>query len=314
MATIPQISVIISTYNRADLLPLALQSLAQQTLSSQHFEVIVVDNNCTDDTPSVVRQAQTDYSHLQLHYITESRAGISFARNTGVNHSQAAYVAFLDDDAQAEKTWLENAVYLHKNLDPKPMCIGGDILVFTLETLPKWFKESYEEMRWQGGDHWLTSSEPDLWGSNIIWDKATFIQAGMFPTDRGMVGNIMSAGEETSMFRRLFHPSAFYYSSKLVVYHWLPAKKATIQYRLKRQFLIGQSVGRERIEQATLGKRLYLLGGSLKGMLVHTVQAILNIRKHPHWQQWVVEDIGRIVEKLGYILRFLGIRITFKRG
>src|SRR5712671_6825521 len=100
-----RISVIIATHNRADLLAIALKSLARQTIPPAEYEVIVVDNASSDQTPAVVRQMSP--AMPQVRYVFEERLGLSWARNAGLEAARAPYVAYLDDDAKAEPEWLE---------------------------------------------------------------------------------------------------------------------------------------------------------------------------------------------------------------
>lgn len=94
--TIPEVSVIIPTYNRAGVLGRALRSVAAQTYKD--YEVLVVDDGSTDDTKSVV-QVWRDEFNSALKYIkyAENRGGAA-ARNAGLQASRGEYIAFLDAD------------------------------------------------------------------------------------------------------------------------------------------------------------------------------------------------------------------------
>ncbi len=93
MSQTRQVSVVISTYNRARMLKRAIQSVLNQTF--QDFELIVVDNASTDHTKEVVQS----FSEERLHYLChEQNRGGSAARNTGIKYAQGPYIAFLDDD------------------------------------------------------------------------------------------------------------------------------------------------------------------------------------------------------------------------
>ena len=89
----PMVSVVIPTYNRADLLEEVLRSVLQQTY--QDFEVIIVDDGSTDDTRERVAAFQSD---PRVRYIYQENRGLAGARNTGIRASQGDYIAFLDDD------------------------------------------------------------------------------------------------------------------------------------------------------------------------------------------------------------------------
>ena len=100
-----RMSVLICTWNRPDGIRRALEGLAEQTLPSNEFEVVVVDNNSTDNTREVV-QSLTGRVPYPLHYILESRQGKCWALNTGIAAASADIVACLDDDCVPEPGWL----------------------------------------------------------------------------------------------------------------------------------------------------------------------------------------------------------------
>jgi glycosyltransferase involved in cell wall biosynthesis len=86
----PEVSVIIPTYNRASLLPQTVESARR---AGTDLEVIVVDDASTDETPRICRQLE------HIKYIRlEQNSGTSHARNTGIRASAGEYIAFLDDD------------------------------------------------------------------------------------------------------------------------------------------------------------------------------------------------------------------------
>ena len=98
----PTISVIVPTYNRADLLKEALQSVLAQTYTD--YEMIVIDDGSTDNTEGVVLQLfanhceQKPESADQIRYIKQSNAGVSAARNHGIFEARGKWLAFLDSD------------------------------------------------------------------------------------------------------------------------------------------------------------------------------------------------------------------------
>src|SRR5436305_8021426 len=103
-----KISVIICSYNRAKYIIDAVESLYDQTVLKNLYEVIVVDNNSTDNTKELCLQYIASHSDYNIHYFDEKQQGASFARNTGVAHSKAPLIAFMDDDAIADKNFIES--------------------------------------------------------------------------------------------------------------------------------------------------------------------------------------------------------------
>jgi len=103
----PAVSVIIPTYNRADLVPLAIQSVLDQTC--QDFEIIVVDDASKDNTEEIVKNFKDD----RIHYIRNSNnRGAAFSRNHGVEHAKGEYISFLDSDDY----YLPNKLAIQKNV------------------------------------------------------------------------------------------------------------------------------------------------------------------------------------------------------
>ncbi len=89
----PKVSVIIPTHNRADLLRSAINSVISQAY--RDFEIIVIDDHSTDNTPEIV----TGFKDQRIRYIqNKGKNGPSIARNLGITHAVGEYVAFLDDD------------------------------------------------------------------------------------------------------------------------------------------------------------------------------------------------------------------------
>jgi FkbM family methyltransferase len=94
-----KISVIITTYNRADMLKKAIQSVLNQNYGD--YELLILDNDSTDNTERVVKNFMESG---KIKYIKHKQLNISQARNLGIEKSTGEYIAFLDDDDE----WLPN--------------------------------------------------------------------------------------------------------------------------------------------------------------------------------------------------------------
>lgn len=108
----PQISVIIPTYNRAAYLPDAIESVLAQTF--RDVEIVVVDDGSTDDTQATLRAW---VNAGQIRYFYQENSGVSAARNRGIALAQGDYIAFLDSDDLFDPQKLEKQVAL---LDADP--------------------------------------------------------------------------------------------------------------------------------------------------------------------------------------------------
>ncbi len=91
---IPNVSVIITTYNRAGYVSKAIESVLNQTY--QDWELVIVDDGSFDETPKVVSRYLTD--DKKVRYIRQTNQGLSAARNKGIIETHGTYLAFLDDD------------------------------------------------------------------------------------------------------------------------------------------------------------------------------------------------------------------------
>ena len=102
---LPKVSVIIPAYNQASFLTEAVESVLAQTYHD--FEIIVVNDGSTDDTPQVARQFGDT-----LCYIYQTNQGLAAARNTGIRNARADIIALLDADDIWEPDFLEKMIQL----------------------------------------------------------------------------------------------------------------------------------------------------------------------------------------------------------
>jgi glycosyltransferase involved in cell wall biosynthesis len=128
-----RLSVVMSTFNRCDLLPTAIRSLFVD--ARRRFEVIVVDNGCTDRTPAVVDELRA--SGLPVRRVVETRKGVGFTRNAGVAASSAPYIALMDDDQEAYPGWAD-AIIRTLDAQPELSFLGGPVEPMWIGEAPDW--------------------------------------------------------------------------------------------------------------------------------------------------------------------------------
>jgi len=103
---VPEVSVVIPSYNSAKYLPETLNSVLKQTFTD--FEIIVVDDGSTDNTKDVVASFKSD----KVRYIfQENSGGPSLPRNVGIKAAKGKYIAFFDSDDIMVPNKLEKSVY-----------------------------------------------------------------------------------------------------------------------------------------------------------------------------------------------------------
>src|SRR4051812_10076516 len=103
----PEVTVVAATHNRSGLLRRLLEGLRAQTISPDRFEVVIVDDGSSDDTPEVLSAAEAA-GDLRLRVLRNDPAGgPAVARNRGWRAARAPLVAFTDDDCRPSEAWLE---------------------------------------------------------------------------------------------------------------------------------------------------------------------------------------------------------------
>src|SRR6266487_7186737 len=118
----PLISVVIPTFNRAAMLSATLESLANQRLPKNRYEVVVVDDGSEDATPEVCRDFA---SRMQLNYLHIDNSGISAAKNTGILASHGRILLFFDDDDIADSHLLEEHLIAHERHAEENIAVLG---------------------------------------------------------------------------------------------------------------------------------------------------------------------------------------------
>lgn len=237
------ISAIVCTHNRSNYLRKAVQSLVDQTLPKEQYEIIVVDNGSTDNTKALVES----FGHLRnLRYIYEPIPGLSQARNTGWKEAEGQYVAYLDDDAIACADWLERIVTVFKTVHPRPGSVGGKIEPIWEAERPVWLSEPMEwalgVVNWKDKATFLSEKDPMLFGSNIAIPRDVLERIGGFSIRLGRRGNRLLAGEEELLERNLRKQNlGIYYDPAICVRHHVLAERLEKGWFYRRFFWHGVS-------------------------------------------------------------------------
>lgn len=255
-----KISVIICTYNRAAYIPDALKSLSDQTLSKDAFEVIIVNNNSTDDTAEVCKNSIAKYTSTNITYTNELNQGASFARNTGAKLAHSPLLCFMDDDAIAEPDYLFRITEFFR-VHPEAGGLGGRIIPKYIPSEPKWMSHYVSSM--VGNFDYsptVTIFKPGKYPleSNMIVPKALFDEIGGFNTALpGVKGTLRIGGEGKEFFLRLQSKNAvIYYDPKIIVHHIVETAKLTPAYLYR----VASGYGRgEKVRTLEISYVAYLL-------------------------------------------------------
>lgn len=226
------ISVVICahTLDRFDLLRAAIASVQAQSFRAA--EVILV----CDHNEDLCQRAESEFSGVRVVQNTRSK-GLTGARNTGLAVATGSVIAFLDDDARAEETWLETLSRPYA--DPTVMAVGGGIVPVWPETRPRWFPREFD---WVIGCSYL--GQPDgggavrnLIGCNMSFRRDVSRLVGDFRDGLGRVGDNAAGCEETDYFIRMhkaFPTRTVYLEPRALVHHAVSAKRASWRYLIQR--------------------------------------------------------------------------------
>jgi glucosyl-dolichyl phosphate glucuronosyltransferase len=243
-------SVIVCTYNRCKMLEKALDSLvASALLTSFEWEVLVVDNNSTDQTQAVVYGFGQRYPG-RFRYVFEPRQGVSYARNAGISKSRGDVLAFMDDDVTADPEWLKNlTAALHGG---GYVGAGGRIVPVWKSQPPKWLPIERPHalapfVSFDLGSEPGPLNEPPF-GANMAFRKEVFKKYGRFRTDLGRCADKLLSNEDTEFGNRLLASGEqLRWEPSAVMHHPVP------EDRVRKLYVLGWWFGKGRADIAELG-------------------------------------------------------------
>lgn len=245
----PRISIIVPTYNRPDTLGKALQTLVDQDFPPEAFEILVVDNGCTEAMRAVVEEFIRRYPGHEIRYIAEPVPGLLSGRHRGAAEATGSVLTFIDDDIQADLGWL--AAIDDAMGDPDIHLVGGKCLPDYEATPPAWIRQVWKHD--ENGEACSYYSlidygdrrrdiDPNLvWGLNFSIRRDTLYRLGGFHPDAvpRRYQRYQGDGETglTIKLRQLGLKSV--YEPGALVYHLVPRERLTLLYLEQRQFYQG---------------------------------------------------------------------------
>jgi glycosyltransferase involved in cell wall biosynthesis len=221
------VTVVVCTYNRANMLRDTLASLFMLATDGQFtYEILVVDNASTDNTSTVIQEA-AQASPVPLRGVLEPNPGVSFARNRGIAEAKTPWIAFFDDDQIAHPQWLKElrAIALEKQVrctggaNRLKLPEGGDLKALSRasrallsETVNNDALRPYTR-KWAPGT------------GNLLIQRSVFDEVGTFDV------SLRQGGEDTDLYRRIWGAKIrAWYTPKAISYHVIPAYRLTDEY------------------------------------------------------------------------------------
>jgi GT2 family glycosyltransferase len=236
------VSVVVCTRNRSAALAKACEAMLAVDFDPDRWEMLIVDNSSTDDTPDVARSV-ADANPGRVRVMVEEEIGLSAARNAGIDATTAEIVAFIDDDAFPEPGWLTAIVKGFRR--PEVMCVGGPVAPLIEGELPGWFSGRFLPYLtvWDLGE-----DEIDLHyneyprGANIAYRRSGLERVGGFSTRLGRKGSSLLSCEEIELCLRLERAGyAVLYQPEARVRHFTPVGRLTPEWLEARFSAQGRS-------------------------------------------------------------------------
>ena len=140
------ITAIICTYNRAKYIGPLLKSIAANDLAKEEYEILLVDNNCTDNTREICEVFAEAHKDVNFRYVVETEQGLSAARNKGIKEAKGDIIVYIDDDALVD-TWYLRTIVEYMSDHPEISAVGGPIIPSYEDTEePKWMTRYTKEL------------------------------------------------------------------------------------------------------------------------------------------------------------------------
>ena len=197
------LSVIICTYNRDRYIYNVLRSLAENSLPRTEYEIVLVDNNCTDRTREECARFQADYPQVAFRYVTERQQGLSHARNRGIGEARGEVLVYVDDDATVNREYLRTyGDFFHHH--PQAWAAGGPILPVYETAEPAWFSHYTKALitgyLYEGDTPHPFRHGKYPGGGNAAYRREVFDRTGPFNPALGRKGNSLAGAEEKEIF------------------------------------------------------------------------------------------------------------------
>ena len=276
------ITLIICTYNREKYIGPLLDSIAKNDYPTTDYEILLVDNNCTDNTRVVCDAFVTAHPEITFRYVVETEQGLSAARNKGIKEAKGEIIIYVDDDALVDADYIRNYAE-HFDSHPETMAAGGPIEPLYETEEPKWMSPYTKALltAWMNyGDkvrEYPNGRYPG--GGNAAYRKVVFDKVGIFNTELGRKGNLLLASEEKDIFDKM-HALGMQvlYLPTPVLHHIIPQAKLEEDYFNRLTLQIGRS---ERMRTRAISKGKYIKrlfsegvkwGGTLALLGMYTLQ------------------------------------------
>jgi glycosyltransferase involved in cell wall biosynthesis len=302
------VTVTIQTYNRSAVLAETLESLRPlRCPAGVEYEILVVDNNSSDNTPDAIRR-YGDILSPRLRSVFEPAQGLSHARNRALAEARGDIVSFLDDDVVVDPDWLV-AVCTAFAAHSASVVGGRSYLIYPESSgRPVWLPAHREVMysRLDHGPDTLVGTDLPLFGLNFSVLKRVAVEVGGFDSSFGRSGNNLACGEESDLLDRIRQAGGVVvYEPRAVVGHRIPAERLTRKWLLKRAYYGAISLEQSSIAHDVRPERIGALLAHTLRCCGSVARALLRGSTSPEdlfeRQYWAAANLGRLVATVGSV-------------
>ena len=299
-----KITVAVCTFNRAPLLGKCLEGLVAQTIVARNMQVVVVDNNSTDDTPDVCNDFSSRLPNLK--YVFEPKQGLSRARNRALEEAGAPIIIYIDDDAVPYPNWAKKFIEAFHRY-PDCSIIGGESEPDFETDRPDWLDDDLLQsyscgLNYSDDYHYL---ENDEWlvECNLGYRVEPLKAAGGFSERLGRNGSLLLSGDGAVNDLIIHAGGKQLYTPFARVRHLVPASRMTPKWIAQRKFWGGVTSGvvedymKERTGQVEPWRDLFLPSK------VHEWEGVVNLNPDEDFKSNLsrLYNVGYLLAKTGMI-------------
>lgn len=222
-----------------------MESVVAQSTAPERWECVVVNNNSTDETVCVVERFIEEHPEFEIRLVTETKQGLSHARNCGIESSSAEVIAIIDDDEVINEEFIEAYIHLFAR-HPEVASAGGKIIPRYRSSRPRWMSKYTERPianpidLGEGEQPFPNGMIPG--GGNMAIRRSALGRYGVFDPNLGRRGELLIGGEENDLFQRLAQGGELcWYCPRAVMFHIIPDEKLTREYLDRLSYNIGVS-------------------------------------------------------------------------
>ena len=232
------ISLVIFCYNSAKRIEKTLSHIIHQNFTREiNWEIVVIDNNSTDDTLAVTEKFWSSAGiKAPFKIVSEKQQGLSYARLRGIKEAAYDIIAFIDDDNRLFDNWVETA-FEFMNRHPDAGLCGGQTFPDYEVSPGEWFehvKHTIAIGKQGTGIEDITDKRKFVWGAGALIRRSLVLKAidlGFNNITASRVPNFLGGGDDWELaciIRAL--KAKIYYNEQLKLYHYIPASRTTWMY------------------------------------------------------------------------------------